>query len=263
MPENKYQKEAALFLRMPDGRRCTLRMFPAWNAGTVRLLALYAGKAFYKRSTLCSAAVPAFWLLSAEQIISAYQKARDNCACNPDAFQQHHNYHSDRNPKHCKSAYLFHISTSILSNLTPAWRHRVPYIIWGGIPFSPQKKAASDFRFSSLTACSSDYARSTLPDFKQEVQTYSFFVAPFTLHLTDLMFGLNILFVFLLEWLTLWPKRTPFPQTEHFAIVTPPCICECSKSRPDAYFRLATWLFYQKQCINAIRKFIFFENVKL
>lgn len=118
MPENKYQKEAALFLRMPDGRRCTLRIFPAWNAGTVRLLALYAGKAFYKRSTLCSAAVPAFWLLSAEQIISAYQKARDNCACNPDAFQQHHNYHSDRNPKHCKSAYLFHISTSILSNLT-------------------------------------------------------------------------------------------------------------------------------------------------
>ena len=81
---------------------------------------LYAGNASHKRSALCSAAVPAFWLLSAEQIISAYQKARDNCACNPHAFQQHHNYHSDCNPKHCKSAYLFHISTSILSNLTPA-----------------------------------------------------------------------------------------------------------------------------------------------
>ncbi len=97
--------------------------------------------------------------------------------------------------------------------------------ICGASGFSPQKKlltaipAPAAASFSELY-----YALSTFPDFKQEVQTYNFFVAPFTLHLTDLMFGLNILLDLLCEWLTLLPKRTPFPQTEHLAIGTPPCI---------------------------------------
>ncbi len=91
------------------------------------------------------------------------------------------------------------------------------------------------------------YALSTFPDFKQEVQTYNFLVAPFTLHLTDLMFGLNILLDLLCEWLTLLPKRTLFPQTEHLAIRTPPCMIECLKilnlTSLLYSFRLTTRLF--------------------
>lgn len=83
---------------------------------------------------------------------------------------------------------------------------------------------------ASLIRSPKSYALSTLPDFKQEVQTYNLFVAPFTLHLTDLMFGLNILLDLLCEWLTLLPKRTLFPQTEHLAIGTPPCIIKCFNS---------------------------------
>lgn len=92
------------------------------------------------------------------------------------------------------------------------------------------KKLLSAFCCSSLFSyVLKSYALSTLPDFKQEVQTYNFFVAPFTLHLTDLMFGLNILLDLLCEWLTLLPKRTLFPQTEHLAIGTPPCVIKCFK----------------------------------
>ncbi len=50
------------------------------------------------------------------------------------------------------------------------------------------------------------YALSTLPLLKQEVHTYNFLGVPFTLHFTDLMLDFHILFVFLLEWLTLLPK---------------------------------------------------------
>lgn len=108
------------------------------------------------------------------------------------------------------------------------------------------------------------YALSTFPDLKQEVQTYNFFVAPFTLHLTDLMFDLNILLDLLCEWLTLLPKRTPFPQTEHLAILTPPCANECSVfSSLTNHYRLTTRLFYQMKYTNARIKFNFFENVKL
>lgn len=68
------------------------------------------------------------------------------------------------------------------------------------------------------------YALSTFPDLKQAVQTYILFEAPLILHFTRLIFGLNILLDLLCEWLTLLPKRTLFPQTEHLAIPTPPCI---------------------------------------
>jgi len=45
------------------------------------------------------------------------------------------------------------------------------------------------------------YARSTTPDRKQEVQTYTFFVAvpPFTLTRTDFTFGFQIVLDFLFE----------------------------------------------------------------
>lgn len=101
--------------------------------------------------------------------------------------------------------------------------------ICGSLPFSPQKKlrTAINANSSFFPYVLKSYALSTLPDFKQEVQTYNLFVAPFTLHLTDLMFGLNILLDLLCEWLTLLPKRTLFPQTEHLAIGTPPCVIKC------------------------------------
>ena len=82
-------------------------------------------------------------------------------------------------------------------------------------------KQKTPFILSPLD-CNSSYALSTLPDLKQEVQTYCLFVAPFTLHLTDLIFGLNFLLDLLCEWLTLFPKRTPLPQTAHLAILAPP-----------------------------------------
>ncbi len=50
------------------------------------------------------------------------------------------------------------------------------------------------------------YARSTLPDFRQDVHTYIFFAAPFTFTLTDLIFDFHILLDLLWEWLTLFPK---------------------------------------------------------
>lgn len=42
-----------------------------------------------------------------------------------------------------------------------------------------------------------DYARSTLPERRQEVQTYIFFVPPFTFTLTDLRFDFRILLLLL------------------------------------------------------------------
>ena len=51
-----------------------------------------------------------------------------------------------------------------------------------------------------------NYARSTFPDLKQEVQTYILLEAPFTFTLTDLMLDFHILFDRLCEWLTLIPK---------------------------------------------------------
>lgn len=42
-----------------------------------------------------------------------------------------------------------------------------------------------------------DYARSTLPERRQEVQTYIFFVPPFTFTLTDLRFDFHILLLLL------------------------------------------------------------------
>lgn len=43
------------------------------------------------------------------------------------------------------------------------------------------------------------YARSTFPDFKQEVQTYIFLAAPLTLTFTDLILDFHILLDFLWE----------------------------------------------------------------
>ena len=84
------------------------------------------------------------------------------------------------------------------------------------------------------------YALSTLPLLKQEVHTYNLLGTPFTLHLTCLIFGFHILFVFLWEWLTLWPNWTLLPQTAHFAMTAPP-----RNLLSLLYCKLITWLFYQ------------------
>ena len=69
-----------------------------------------------------------------------------------------------------------------------------------------------------------NYARSTLPDLKQEVQTYIFLAPPFTFTLTDLMLDFHILLDLLWEWLTLIPKWAPLSQIAHLAMIAPPCV---------------------------------------
>ena len=63
-----------------------------------------------------------------------------------------------------------------------------------------------------------DYALSTFPERRQEVQTYIFFVPPFTLTLTDFKLDFHILLLLLWEWLTALPKCTLLSQTAHFAM---------------------------------------------
>ncbi len=62
------------------------------------------------------------------------------------------------------------------------------------------------------------YILSTLPERRQRLQTETVVCVPFTLALTFLMLGFQVLLVFLLEWETLRPKVTPLPQYSHFAI---------------------------------------------
>ena len=83
---------------------------------------------------------------------------------------------------------------------------------------------------------SSDYARSTRPDFRQDVQTYIFLDPPSVLTLTDLTFDFHIFGVLLWEWLTLFPKWAPFSQIAHLAMTAPPNNLNWS-------FRLITLIF--------------------
>lgn len=67
------------------------------------------------------------------------------------------------------------------------------------------------------------YALSTKPDLKQAVHTYILRLAPLaSLTLTDLTFDFHILLDLLWEWLTPFPKWTPFSQIAHLAIIAPP-----------------------------------------
>lgn len=82
-------------------------------------------------------------------------------------------------------------------------------------------------------AVTAGYALSTLPDLRQRVQTCILLEPPFTLHFTLLTLAFHIVLVFLLEWLTLLPKRTPLPQISHLAILPPP-----------QHLRVPTLVFY-------------------
>ena len=68
-----------------------------------------------------------------------------------------------------------------------------------------------------------NYARVILPERRQREQTVTVLCSPSTTAFTFLMFGFQALLVWRMEWDTLQPKVTPFPQMQHFAIsVTPP-----------------------------------------
>ena len=90
----------------------------------------------------------------------------------------------------------------------------------------------------------SDYARSTRPDFRQDVHTYIFLEPPSVFTLTDFTFDFHIFGDFLWEWLTLFPKWAPFSQIAHLAMTAPPNNLNWS-------FRLITMIFYQKLSSNA------------
>ena len=72
-------------------------------------------------------------------------------------------------------------------------------------------------------------ARVILPERRQREQTATVLWVPLTTALTFLMLGFQLLLVFLLEWETLQPNVTPFPQTSHFAITKhlPKWIWDC------------------------------------
>ena len=68
------------------------------------------------------------------------------------------------------------------------------------------------------------------------------------------MFGLNVLLDRLCEWLTLLPTATHFPQTEHLAMLTPPCTYECSFELPifiDSFIDLS--LTHNHSAITLLR----------
>ena len=58
----------------------------------------------------------------------------------------------------------------------------------------------------------------TFPLLRQREQTATFFFEPLTTALTLRIFAFQVLEVLRLEWETLCPKESPFPQTLHFAI---------------------------------------------
>jgi hypothetical protein len=61
--------------------------------------------------------------------------------------------------------------------------------------------------------------RSIFPVLKQRVQTYFFCGVPFSITVTRLTFGAHFRFVFLCEWLTLFPDIMPLLQiSQNFAI---------------------------------------------
>ena len=64
-----------------------------------------------------------------------------------------------------------------------------------------------------------DYALSTEPLFKHVVQTWRRLGVPLTMHFTFFMLAFHMWLDLLWEWLTLFPKWRPFPQTSHFAML--------------------------------------------
>ena len=70
----------------------------------------------------------------------------------------------------------------------------------------------------------SDYARVTLPERRQRVQTFTRFTSPSTIARTVCTLGFQAALVWRLEWLTLLPDMMPLPQTSQICaiVVRPP-----------------------------------------
>ena len=124
-----------------------------------------------------------------------------------------------------------------------------------------RKTARLKLKRAAIASSYENYALSTLPVFKQLVQTCILLEAPFTMHLTLLMLECQILLDLLWEWLTLFPKWTPLPQISHLAIITPPdnsdyrytqrlyitrklCIWQAENSSNSAIFRKNYCFFF-------------------
>ncbi len=75
------------------------------------------------------------------------------------------------------------------------------------------------------------YACSTLPARRHFVQTLILLTPPTALTLTFWTLEFQILLDLLCEWLTLFPKCAPLPQTSHFAIITPPHVSNFRRQR--------------------------------
>jgi len=79
-------------------------------------------------------------------------------------------------------------------------------------------KAEQRKKGSYLTALSDykvliTYALSTFPLLRHLVQTLTLLTVPFSMILTFLRFGLNTLFVWIFEWLTVFPATVPLAHT--------------------------------------------------
>lgn len=83
-------------------------------------------------------------------------------------------------------------------------------------------RSPSDRSFSIQDKQIKAYACSTLPARRHLVQTFILLTPPSALTLTFWTLEFQILLDLLCEWLTLFPKCAPLPQTSHFAIMTPP-----------------------------------------
>ena len=79
-------------------------------------------------------------------------------------------------------------------------------------------KILSLFRERIKLFQNSNQTLSTLPARRQREHTATVLWVPFTTALTFLMLGFHVLLVLRLEWETLLPNVTPFPQYIHFAI---------------------------------------------
>lgn len=65
----------------------------------------------------------------------------------------------------------------------------------------------------------SDYARVTLPERRQRVQTFTRFTSPSTIARTVCTLGFHAALVWRLEWLTLLPDMMPLPHTSQICAI--------------------------------------------
>ena len=129
-----------------------------------------------------------------------------------------------------------------------------PFVITWKIKALPAKPAALVF----ISVFWENYALSTFPERKQEVQTYNFLEAPFTLQVTCLMLDFHILLLLLWEWLTLLPKWAALSQIAHLAMIAPPWnILSLIHNRPATKIILAEGPLFCKQ--NLKKNEIFYE----